>query len=72
LPGRYFLRAYGYFPDNPDMTRLVIAAVIPLLKLSTPAMFLGHLGWFSLLTDPGYSGVLVSMRSLHVAFAALS
>ena len=31
----------------------------------------GTLGWASLLTDPGYSGVLVSMRSLHVAFAAL-
>jgi hypothetical protein len=31
----------------------------------------GTLGWVSLLTDPGFSGVLVSMRSLHVAFAAL-
>jgi hypothetical protein len=31
----------------------------------------GTLGWVSLLTDPGYSGILVSMRSLHVAFAAL-
>ena len=31
----------------------------------------GTLGWASLLTDPGFSGVLVSMRSLHVAFAAL-
>ena len=147
--------AYGYFSDNPDMPRLVITAVIPLLKLATPALFLGGfvglhfwlgaqfggggstleragvvvgllgsvveeehgmglwatlphlgggrtllytgltvvgvatlgkdaprllgalvlgsgtLGWASLLTDPGYSGLLVSMRSLHVAFAAL-
>ena len=31
----------------------------------------GALGWVSLLTDPGYSGILVSMKSLHVAFAAL-
>ena len=31
----------------------------------------GALGWISLLTDPGYSGILVSMRFLHVAFAAL-
>ena len=153
--------AYGYLSDNPDMPRLVITAVIPLLKLATPALFLGGfvglhfwvgsrfgggstleragvvvgllgsvvgllgsvveeehgmglwptlphlgggrtllytgltvvgvatlgkdaprllgalvlgsgaLGWASLLTDPGYSGLLVSMRSLHVAFAAL-
>jgi hypothetical protein len=32
--------AYGYFSDNPDMPRLVIAAVIPLLKLATPTLFL--------------------------------
>jgi hypothetical protein len=154
--------AYGYFSDNPDMSRIVITAVIPLLKLATPALFLGGLvglhfwlgsqfggggsrleragvvlgllgsvvgllgsvvdeehrmglwatlphlgggrtllytgltvvgvatlgrdaprllgalvlgsgtlGWVSLLTDPGYSGLLVSMRLLHVAFAAL-
>jgi hypothetical protein len=147
--------AYGYISDNADLPRLVIVAVIPLLKLATPALFLGGLvglhswlgsrfggggsrlertgivlgllgsvveeehgmglwatlphlgggrtllytglivvgvatlgkdaqrllgalvlgsgtlGWVSLLTDPGFSGVLVSMRSLHVAFAAL-
>jgi hypothetical protein len=150
--------AYGYCSDNPDMPRLVIGAVIPLLKSATPALFLGGLvglhsrlggeggrllgragvtvgllgsivgllasvvdeergmglwatlphlgggrtllytgltvvgvaahvsdaprllgalvlgsgtlGWVSLLTDPGFSGVPVSMRALHVAFAA--
>src|SRR5215210_8260411 len=153
---------YGYLSDNPDVPRLVIAAVVPLLKVATPASFLGGLvglhswlgprfggggshleragvvlgllgsvvgllgsvveeehgmglwatlphlgggrtllytgltvvgvatlgkdaprllgalvlgsgtlGWASLLTDPSYSGILVSMRSLHVAFAAL-
>jgi len=30
----------------------------------------GILGWVSLLTDPAFSGVLVPMRPLHVAFAA--
>jgi hypothetical protein len=155
--------AYGYFSDNPDTPRLVIDAVLPLLKLATPALFLGSLvglhswlgsrlggggsrleragvvvglvgtvlgllatvvgeengvdlwatlphlggwwrtllytgltvvgvatlvkdaprllgalvlasgtlGWVSLLTDPGFFGVLVPIRALHVAFAAL-
>ena len=31
----------------------------------------GTLGWVSLLTDPAFSGVLVPMRPVHVAFAAL-
>jgi hypothetical protein len=30
----------------------------------------GALGWVSLLTDPVFSGVLVPMRPVHVAFAA--
>jgi hypothetical protein len=30
----------------------------------------GILGWVSLLTDPAFSGALVPMRPLHVAFAA--
>jgi hypothetical protein len=33
--------AYGYFSDNPDTPRLVIDAVLPLLKLATPALFIG-------------------------------
>ena len=31
----------------------------------------GTLGWVSLLTDPGFSGVLVAMPAVHFAFAAL-
>ena len=31
----------------------------------------GALGWFSLLTDPAFSGVVVPTRPVHVAFAAL-
>src|SRR3712207_5884922 len=34
---------WGYFSDNPDTPRLVIDAVLPLLKLATPALFLGGL-----------------------------
>ena len=30
----------------------------------------GALGWVSLLTDPAFSGVLVPMRPVHVAFGA--
>jgi hypothetical protein len=30
----------------------------------------GAVGWVSLLTDPAFSGVLVPMRPVHVAFAA--
>jgi hypothetical protein len=33
--------AYGYLSDNPDTPRLLIAAVVPLLKSATPALFLG-------------------------------
>jgi hypothetical protein len=57
-------------------TGLTVVGVATLSK-DTPrllgALVLGSgaLGWVSLLTDPGYSGILVSMRSLHVAFAAL-
>jgi hypothetical protein len=35
--------AYGHFSENPDVPRLVIAAVVPLLKLATPALFLAGL-----------------------------
>ena len=30
----------------------------------------GAVGWVSLLTDPAFSGVLVPMRPVHVAFSA--
>jgi hypothetical protein len=31
----------------------------------------GVLGWVSLLTDPAFSGVLVTTRPIHVAFAVM-
>jgi hypothetical protein len=39
--------------------------------LGTLVLVSGTLGWVSLLTDPAFSGVLVPMRQVHVAFAAL-
>jgi hypothetical protein len=33
--------AYGYLSDNTYVPRLVLAAVIPLLKVATPTLFLG-------------------------------
>jgi hypothetical protein len=39
--------------------------------LGTLVLASGTLGWVSLLSDPAFSGVLVPMRQVHVAFAAL-
>jgi len=39
--------------------------------LSVLVLASGAFGWVSLLTDPAFSGVLVPMRPVHVAFAAL-
>jgi hypothetical protein len=38
--------------------------------LGAVVLICGALGWVSLLTDPAFSGVLVPMRSVHVASAA--
>ena len=38
--------------------------------LGTVVSISGALGWVSVLTDPAFSGVLVPMRPVHVAFAA--
>jgi hypothetical protein len=35
--------AYGYLSDNPDMPRLLIEAVVPVLKSATWALFFGGL-----------------------------
>jgi hypothetical protein len=39
--------------------------------LGTLVLASAALGWVSLLTDPAFPGVLVPMRAVHVAFAAL-
>jgi hypothetical protein len=55
------LTVVGVATFSKDAPRLVGALVLGS----------GALGWISLLSDSGYSGILVSMRALHVAFAAL-
>ena len=58
-------------------TGLTVVGVATLLKdaprlLGALVLASGTLlAWASLLTDPGFSGVLVPMGDLHVAFAAL-
>ena len=42
-----------------------------LRPLGALVLISGALGWLSLLTDPAFSGVLVPMRPVHVAFAAV-
>jgi len=42
-----------------------------LRALGALVLISGALGWVSLLTDPAFSGVLVPMRPVHVAFAAV-
>jgi hypothetical protein len=42
-----------------------------LRALGALVLISGALGWVSLLTDPAFSGVLVPMCPVHVAFAAV-
>ena len=42
-----------------------------LRPLGALVLISGALGWVSLLTDPAFSGVLVPVRPVHVAFAAV-
>jgi hypothetical protein len=59
----------------PFLAGLTLMGLFSCLKgglwlLGTVVSISGALGWVSLLTDPDFSGVLVPMRSVHVAFAA--
>jgi hypothetical protein len=42
-----------------------------LRSLGALVLISGALGWVSLLTDPAFSGALLPMRPVHVAFAAV-
>jgi len=55
---------------------LTLMGLATLLKeglrpLGSMVLVSGAVGWVSLLTDPAFSGVLVPIRPLHVAFAAV-
>jgi hypothetical protein len=59
----------------PLLAGLTLMGLFSCLKeglrlLGTVVSISGAIGWVSLLTDPAFSGVLVPMRSIHVAFAA--
>jgi hypothetical protein len=59
----------------PLLAGLVLMGLSAFLKgglrpLGAVVLICGVLGWVSLLTDPAFSGVLVPMRSVHVASAA--
>jgi hypothetical protein len=58
----------------PLLAGLTLMGLFSCLKgglrlLGTVVSISGAIGWVSLLTDPAFSGVLVPMRSVHVAFA---
>jgi hypothetical protein len=59
----------------PLLAGLTLMGLFSCLKgglrfLGTVVSISGALGWVSLLTDPAFSGALVPMRPVHVAFAA--
>jgi hypothetical protein len=60
-------------PLLAGLTLMGLAAFLRegLRPLGALALISGALGWVSLLTDPAFSGVLIPMRPVHVAFAAV-
>jgi hypothetical protein len=60
-------------PLLAGLTLMGLAASLKegLRALGALVLISGALGWVSLLTDPAFSGVLVPMRPVHVAFAAV-
>ena len=61
-----------WLPLLADLTSMGLFSCLQgrLRLLGTVVSISGVLGWVSLLTDPAFSGVLVPIRSIHVAFAA--
>ena len=61
---------WGLFLAGLTLMGLVASLRAGLRLLGAVVSISGALGWVSLLTDPAFSGVLVPMRPVHVAFAA--
>ena len=63
---------FGWVLLLAGLTLMGLAASLTggLRLLGTVVSISGALGWVSVLTDPAFSGVLVPMRPVHVAFAA--
>ena len=71
LPGTA-ITFFDWVPLLAGLTLMGLAASLRggLRLLGAVVSISGALGWVSLLTDPAFSGVLVPMRPVHVAFAA--
>jgi hypothetical protein len=72
LPAGTVTPFFGWVLLLAGLTLMGLAASLTggLRLLGTVVSISGALGWVSLLTDPAFSGVLVPMRPVHVAFAA--
>jgi hypothetical protein len=64
--------ASWWVPSLAGLTLMGLAAFVKegLRLLGAVVLISAVLGWISLLTDPAFSGVVVAMRPVHVAFAA--
>ena len=63
---------FNWVPLLAGLTLMGLAASLTggLRLLGAVVSISGAVGWVSVLTDPAFSGVLVPMRPVHVAFAA--
>jgi hypothetical protein len=70
---QWSMRNWWWVPLFVGLTLMGLAMLLKDKQRCLGALVItsGMLGWGSLLTDPAFPGVLVPMRPVHVAFAAL-
>ncbi len=70
---QWSMRKWWWVPLFVGLTLMGLAMLLKDKQRRLGALVItsGMLGWGSLLTDPAFPGVLVPMRPVHVAFAAL-